>query len=544
MEVNIIKGEEFERKITSNLGELSLLVLQTYKDNIVQIDAETGEKLTCWMILEKAKQLARFLIENGVNHGDAVSIMSENRLEFCVVTVGAFFVGATLAPINPQYTAGELNHVMGFSRPKLIFASPSAIPSINGCIRNHSYVRSVIVFGDGKEWNGFRHFDDIVPAKIARPTNEAFTVPHYDPKETIATILCSSGTSGVPKGVKTSHDNITACLDILSHEISKMNIDKNEDRTDSMVGVTPFYHSFGFLTMFTHLLRGKTLVVFRKYKLKIFLDAIVKYKIRSLVIPPPLIVSLLKDEIVKQYDLSCIKEVYIGAAAIGKETELSLQKRFKIRHAAQSYGMTETTWGVIMNPHSKAKMGSVGKILPGMMAKVINETGKPLGAYQEGELCLKGPMIMKGYVKDEAATRSCIDEDNWLHTGDVAYYDNEGFFFIVDRLKELIKYKGFQVSPSELEDLLISHPAIADVAVIGIPDEYAGELPKAFVVKKPYFALSEEEVQDFVSKNVSPHKQLRGGVTFLQEIPRNPNGKILRRVLRDNAQKLKFVHKL
>ncbi|XP_044760951.1 bacitracin synthase 3-like [Coccinella septempunctata] len=543
MDANIIKGEEIERKIFVNLGELTYQALQLYADNIIQIDADTGEKLRASSILQQAKSIAKFLVENDVHHGDAVAIISENRLEFCVVTVAVFFVGATLAPFNPEYTSGELNHVMGFSKPKLVFASNKAIPSLTSCVENHPCVRSIITFEKQREVGVFGSYTDILTGTILG-NQDIFSITPYDPERTIATILCSSGTSGTPKGVKITHYNITSCIEILSKVINVMKIDPNEDETDSMIGIAPFFHSFGFLTMFLHLLRGKTMVVFKKFSLKLFLDSILKYRIRSLMVPPPLLVAMLKDEIVEKYDLSFVKEIYIGAAPVGKEIESQLSKRFNIRHAGQSYGMTETTWAVISSPHGNAKVGSVGKVFPGMMAKIINENGQSLGPYEKGELCLKGPMIMDGYADDEVSTRNCIDEDKWLHTGDVAYYDEDEYFFIVDRLKELIKYKGFQVSPTELENLLLSHPSIIDAAVAGLPDDYAGEIPIAFVVKRPGHILSAEDVQKFVSDNVSPQKYLRGGVVFIREIPRNANGKVSRKILKQNIRKLKLIHKL
>ncbi|KRT82354.1 AMP-binding protein, partial [Oryctes borbonicus] len=194
--------------------------------------------------------------------------------------------------------------------------------------------------------------------------------------------------------------------------------------------------------------------------------------------------------------------------------------------------MTETTLGVLITKSSSPRAGSVGQIVPGMMAKIIDENGTALGPYQEGELCFKGPLIMKGYVGDEASTKIAIDKDNWLHTGDVAYYDGDGYFFIVDRIKELIKYKAFQVAPAELEGILLTHPGISDAAVVGLPDEEAGELPLAFVVRRPGTSITAKEVQDFVAAKVSPQKKLRGGVQFVDAIPKNPTGKILRRVLK------------
>ncbi|XP_057660900.1 uncharacterized protein LOC130896667 isoform X2 [Diorhabda carinulata] len=268
-------------------------------------------------------------------------------------------------------------------------------------------------------------------------------------------------------------------------------------------------------------------------------ESIEKFKVARMIVPPPVLLFLLKSPMVKNYDLSSIKEMRSGAAPMGKDMERELKEKFNVHHVSQGYGMTETTLGVLVSPPGKSKIGSCGKIVPGMMAKVIDDFGNPLPAYKEGEICFKGPLIMKGYVGDPKSTESTIDKDGWLHTGDVAYYDSDGYFFIVDRIKELIKYKAYQVAPAELEALLLTHPAIQDSAVIGLPNEEAGELPLAFIVQKPNKKITEQEVEKFVEDNVSPQKRLRGGVIFLNEIPRNPTGKILRRVLRERAVQYK-----
>lgn len=196
--------------------------------------------------------------------------------------------------------------------------------------------------------------------------------------------------------------------------------------------------------------------------------------------------------------------------------------------------MTESTVGVIRQNDLFNKPGSVGKVLSGTQVKVVDtETGRAVGPFEKGEICFKGDCIMKGYIGNKAATDETI-KNGWLHSGDIGYYDNDLEFFIVDRLKELIKYKGFQVAPAELEALLLQHPKIKDAAVIGKPDLEAGELPMAFVVRQQFAKnLSEQEVMDFVAKNVSSAKKLRGGVVFIDGVPKNPSGKILRRLLRD-----------
>lgn len=299
--------------------------------------------------------------------------------------------------------------------------------------------------------------------------------------------------------------------------------------------VAPWFHAMGFMGMVLGATSREFPAVFLwKFEPNLYLECIQKYKVVVISVPPPIVVFLAKTPLFDQYDLSSLKVIMSGAAPLTQETEAQVKKRFNDDiFVVQGYGQTEATLGVLNANVASAKPGSVGELTKGMYGKVINENGTPVGPNQVGELCFKGPLIMKGYINNEEATSGTIDENGWLHTGDLGYYDDERHFFIVDRLKELIKYKGFQVPPAELEGLLLSNPKVKDVGVIGIPDENAGELPMGFVVKQENVQLTEKEVMDFVAKNASNPKWLRGGVRFVDAIPRNPSGKILRRELRD-----------
>ncbi|XP_066245232.1 luciferin 4-monooxygenase-like [Euwallacea similis] len=534
---NILRGVELERLIDMSLGQLVIMVLNAYEENTLLVDPFSKEELTAKQLLAKSIQVAKWLRAHNISVGDSVSVNSENRIEFAITSVATLLAGATCAPLNPDYTPAELKHVMSLSKPKIVFCSESTIGKLVAIKQNHPYLRSLVQFGPNRpSLPEVIALDDII--QDVEEVDDSYQPPELDIKETVATILCSSGTTGLPKGVMCTHDNMGAFIDVGRSQLADLTY--AEDPSDAMMGLTPFFHSFGFMVMFLNIIRGKKLVVIRKFNIKLFLDAIVKYKIRRLMVPPPVLIILLKNPLVRKYDLSGLLEIRSGAAALGKDMERELKQRFKIKTVSQSYGMTETTLGVLMNVHGD-KLGSVGKIVAGMMVKVVNDEGVPLGPYQEGEVCFKGPLIMKGYVGNQQATAETIDKDGWLHTGDVAYYDDEQFFFIVDRLKELIKYKGFQVAPAEIESLLLTHPSIRDAAVVGLPDEDAGELPLAFVVKREGKEASEEEVKKFVADTLSHQKQLRGGVIFLNEIPRNPTGKILRRILRERAKGLVTV---
>jgi acyl-CoA synthetase (AMP-forming)/AMP-acid ligase II len=259
-----------------------------------------------------------------------------------------------------------------------------------------------------------------------------------------------------------------------------------------------------------------------------------------MMIPPPIIVFLAKTALFNIYDLSSLKFLLCGAAPLALETEILLKERFKgDLTIIQGYGQTEASLGVLYGNVDSNKSGSVGHLVKGTYIKIVDENGNSLGPNKVGEIYLKGPLIMKGYLGDIEATKSIIDEQGWLHTGDLGYYDKDKFFFVVDRLKELIKYKGYQVPPAELEAILLTHLKIKDAGVIGIPHEAAGEIPFAFVVKQPNVELSEDEVKNFVKENASNAKWLRGGVKFIEEIPKNPSGKILRKELRKLFKSLK-----
>lgn len=249
---------------------------------------------------------------------------------------------------------------------------------------------------------------------------------------------------------------------------------------------------------------------------------------------PPVMVLLSKSPVVDHYDLSSLKVIWCGAAPLSKELEMAVQKRLGIQAIRQGYGMTEGTLAFCLQTDHCHSFGSVGCLNAGVWGRVIDpETGSLLGVKERGEIHFKGDCVMRGYIGNQQATNATIDRDGWLHTGDVGYYDENGEWFIVDRLKELIKYKGYQVPPAELEAILLTHDGIKDAAVIGIPDAVAGEMAFAFVVKQPNVSLTEKEVYDYVADRVSRPKRLHGGVTFIAEIPKNATGKILRRDLRD-----------
>jgi acyl-CoA synthetase (AMP-forming)/AMP-acid ligase II len=277
---------------------------------------------------------------------------------------------------------------------------------------------------------------------------------------------------------------------------------------------------------------GIKIVTMPRFDLPEFLRLIQEQKVTQLHIVPPIVLALAKHPLVAKFDLSSVKMIYSAAAPLAGSIQTEILAKFPWLKIKQAYGLTEASPAITMVPDAEIKAGSVGILLPNIEAKVIDPiTGNTIDPSQDGELCFRGPNIMKGYLNKAEATASTI-KDGFLHSGDIGHFDQSFHVFIVDRAKELIKYKGMQVAPAELEGLLTTHPAIADAAVIGIPNEEAGEIPKAFVVLKANQEVAPQDLQTWLDNQVAPHKKLRGGLEIVKEIPRSLSGKILRRELK------------
>ncbi|XP_037953679.1 4-coumarate--CoA ligase 1 [Teleopsis dalmanni] len=528
---NIVYGGPVLNTETHSYRSLGHFVLEKYKsygDKVMMIDAVTGVEYTAKFIYDSIVRLANILTSMGVKSGDVVSISSENSVEFAIALFATFALNATAAPINVTYSEREVDHAINLSKPKVIFASSQTIDRIIKVAKNNAFVKIVISFNSAhgsKEANVYSYKNLMESKNIT--VNGNFDPPSCNRSEDVALIVCSSGTTGLPKGVQLTQNNILTTLDSQLEPTAIPLGDIN------LLTVIPWFHAFGCLTLITCSCLGTCLVYLPRFEERKFLGAIEKYRIVMAFMVPPLMVFLAKHPLVEKYDLSSLLALLSGAAPLSKETEDQIKERIGVPIIRQGYGLSEATLSILVQNDDACKPGSVGALKKGLYAKVIDtETGRILGANQRGELCFKGDCIMKGYIGDTKATQGAI-KDGWLHTGDIGYYDDDFEFFIVDRIKELIKYKAFQVPPAEIEAILLTHPKIKDAAVIGKPDEEAGELPMAFVVKQANVQLTEKEVADFVAENTSSPKRLRGGVLFVDDIPKNPSGKILRRILRD-----------
>ncbi|XP_012231363.1 luciferin 4-monooxygenase [Linepithema humile] len=531
-QANILHGKGEYPELDLSVGQLLLQQLTTHGTNVAQINAHTDKEQTFEFILNTSRKLAIYLQRKGLKSNDAIAICSENNLEFCIPTCAAFYLGATVCPLNPVYTQRELKHALIISKPKYIFISIVILHHMINILKELYWSPKVLILTECDNINIVWTNMYQAISSVSDDDMNMFQAIPVDVKNHVAVILCSSGTTGLPKGVMLTDKNITAVFCI-------MMISASVPETSIFLAVLPFFHSYSFFFMLGRLLKGNKSIVFSRFDEELFLQCIERYKIEYLAVVPSLMVFLAKHPLVNKYDLSCIKTILCGAAPLPKKIQKAVAKRLNISDIKQGYGLTETTLGVLRSG-DEAKLGSVGVLVPGMSAKVIPlgkfETDETLGPNCEGELCFKGDLIMKGYCNDEKSTRATIDKNGWLHTGDVGYYDEEEHFYIVDRIKELIKYKGYQVPPAELEAILLSHPGVKDAAVIGITNEEAGELPMAFVVKQDNSNICEKDIIQYVNERVSNQKQLRGGVRFIDSIPKTLSGKILRRVLRETLK--------
>uniref|UniRef100_A0A182VPX3 Luciferin 4-monooxygenase n=1 Tax=Anopheles minimus TaxID=112268 RepID=A0A182VPX3_9DIPT len=528
----ILSGDPEPVNLAEGCGSLAMYLMKRllrHGDNVAVIDGVYSSELRYLELLETGVRLAVGL-QNQANlqAGDVMGIISENRLEFPVVLYASFFANAAVAPINLTYTEREFDHALNLSKPKILFVSPYSAERVMAVARkNRLFIKHIFLFGDENPFGS-----EVTLYEDFLSQTSAINPYSFQPKPTnveqhVALIMCSSGTTGLPKGVQLTQRNIMASVSVLTM------MEASIEGPIVVLSVIPWFHAFGCLTLINVICNKLKLVFLPKFEEGLFLSCIENYRCSFVFVVPPLMVFLAKHPLVDNYDLSSIDTLLCGAAPLSKETEILVKKRIGVKHVLQGYGMSETTLAMLVQSIDSKKSGSVGKLQVGTMAKVVDITsGKLLGPNKSGELYFKGSQIMKGYIGNEKETRQTIDKNGWLRTGDIGYYDEDGEFFIIDRLKELIKYKGFQVPPAEIEAILLTNPKIKDAGVVGVPDEQTGELPLAFVVKQPDASLTEEEVQRYVAARASPAKRLHGGVRFVSEIPKNASGKILRRELR------------
>jgi acyl-CoA synthetase (AMP-forming)/AMP-acid ligase II len=488
----------------ASLGEYVLGGAAARGDKPALIDGASGAVTTYAELAERIAAAAGGLAADGIGKGDVVALIGPNSVEWAVAYHAAIALGATVSPLNPILTAEEVHTQLATAGARSAIVAPALRAAVDGAGLERVYAI------------------DALPAAAPPPA------PPIDPAQDLATLPFSSGTTGLSKGVMLAHRNLVANMEQIG-AIHRIGAD------DVLIGALPFFHIYGQVVVLNlGLSRGATIVTMPRFDMTAFLDLLERHRVTRAHIAPPVVLGLAKVPGIERRDLA-LRVVISGAAPLDAETALRAGERLGAP-VRQGYGMTEAspvTHFADDDQLEDADPGAIGYLVPDTEARLIDpETGRD--SDERGELLIRGPQVMRGYLRAPEASSATLSIDGWLRTGDVAEIDAEGVFRIVDRVKELIKYKGYQVPPAELEALLVGHPAIADAAVIPIPHEDGGEAPKACVVLADGAELDAAELMAWVAERVAPYKRIRA-VEFVDEIPKSASGKILRRLLRDHG---------
>ena len=473
-----------------------------------------GHSLSAAGLAADIRALAGGLTAAGHGAGAVVAIMAPNMPEYAVVFHAALYAGGTVTTINPTYTASEVAHQVRDSGAGLLVTVPAFIDTARTAANEVGV--PVAVIGDGTE--------GAIPLADLMGTPLGAQVP-VDLDTHVAVLPYSSGTTGLPKGVMLSHRNLVANVE---QTLVMLDIRPGE-RT---VAFLPFFHIYGqTVLMNLYPAAGGAIVTLPRFDLEAFLRLTQDHATRWVFCVPPVALALARHPLVDDFDLSAVKAILSGAAPLGAATTDAIAARLGCS-AMQGYGMTEMSPVSHFSGLGRVRAGSCGQLVPSTSARIVDpESGEDVARGAEGELWIKGPQVMQGYLNRPDATAETITDDGWLRTGDIASVDDDGYFFIHDRLKELIKVKGFQVPPAEVEAALLEHPAVADAAVLGQPDDEAGEIPVAFVVAAPGTAPDLPTLVAHLEKRLAHYKHPKA-LHLVESIPKSASGKILRRVLR------------
>ena len=487
-------------------------------DKPALIDGPSGRIIKYSELADRISRVAASLWKRGFKKGEVFGILSPNLPEYAIAFHAVASLGGINSPVNPLYTEQEIAHQLKDAGARFLVTVPQFLEKAKAAVREADIEELFIFDEPGDELDGATPFSSLLESDGHYPE-----VP-INPREDLVALPYSSGTTGLAKGVMLTHYNLVA-------NMRQMEGLDYFTESDTLICVLPLFHIYGLVVVLNMgLSQGSTIVTVPRFELEPFLKLVQDHGVTLAHLVPPIVLLLSKSPVVDSYDLSKLQTIFCGAAPLDEHLTRACMKRLDC-DVRQGYGMTETSPVTHSSPADplQVRFGSVGVPAPNTECKIVDlETGESLGHHKEGEVCVRGPQVMKGYLNRPEATAATIDSEGWLHTGDIGYADDAGHFFIVDRAKELIKYKGFQVPPAELEALLLTHAAVADAAVIPCQDDEAGEIPKAFVVLKG--EATAEELMDFVAARVAPHKKIRL-LEFIDKIPKSPAGKILRRVL-------------
>ena len=522
MSADIVGGSVHTSQFSSvdipsgSISDFALRQADRLEDKCAIVDANSDAALTYAELRAGARSLSGGLTRWGAGRGSVVAILAPNIIEYPLVFHGVAMGGRTLTTLNPLYTPGEIREQLSASGALILFTVAALADKAREAALLTA-VRGVVVIGENEEAEG------LIPWSTFDRGSASPDVAldlHHD----LVALPYSSGTTGLPKGVMLTHRNLLANIVAVDAVVPL-----RED--DVVLAVLPFFHIYGLnVIMNPALAAGATMIVMQRFDVETYLRTIAERGVTVLFAAPPMVLALAQSPLVGEFDLSSVRWLMSSAAPLDPTTAASAERKLGCT-VFQAYGMTEASPGVFANrPEDSGPIDSVGRLVPGLECRVVDpSSGADLGVNVDGEILIRGPQIMKGYLDNEESTRAAFDELGYYRSGDIGHVDEEGRWYIVDRVKELIKYKGYQVAPAQLEAILLSHPNVADAAVVGVPAGDDGESPKAYVVRNA--PVDSDELIDFVSAQVAPYKRVRA-IEFISEIPRSATGKILRRVLR------------
>ncbi|KAF2702859.1 acetyl-CoA synthetase-like protein [Pleomassaria siparia CBS 279.74] len=513
-------------------------------DTKIWIDADDpSNSLTPKQALSWAKALGAGLQAAGLKRQNVVMLYSPNHIFVPVAYLGIAACGGIFSGCNPAYGVDETIYQIQNTECKFILVHPSLLSTLVKATSRLDFPRNrILLFSDrpAKTTEGIQDWKSILPPRAISQGWNWIPCDATSSHNTVAALNYSSGTTGLPKGVMISHQNVIANVEQSVYMRDLEQPYKPESRPqERWLGFLPLYHAFGQLWSIVAAVRTSSpCYIMRSFNYIKFLENIQKHRITHIQTAPPVLVMLAKTPDTRRYDLSSLQNILCGAAPLSKELQNEVSAKCHLK-VVQTWGMTELTCSALHVPGGRDdRSGSVGYIDPNNSVKLIDDQGHEVGPGERGEVLVKGPNVCMGYWRNEKATREAFDQDGYLRTGDVAICDDKGWYWIVDRKKELIKVKGFQVAPAELEALLLEHEHVADAAVcaLQLDDE---ELPRAYVVLKPEHksASSEWDIEKWMADRVAKHKQLAGGVVFIEQVPKSPTGKIQRKELREWAKR-------
>lgn len=524
VENNVYKGEIKSTYNYKSIGEIIWDKIKSHGDKIVHLDACTEQVVTYTELQDKILRCALWLQEQGIKLNDVVSVCTNNHFNSIVPCLAAIYINAIFNPWNENMDLQNTLHVMKLTTPKVIFCTEKSANVILSAVKMSNSNTTVVIYGD--------HFDAISFSDILSMYSDAKVATFQyiecnDMKKTMC-IMHSSGTTGMPKAVELSN----YCLLYMSEN-------KNIDFTNAVsIWFSSLYWITGIIMNLMAIAQGAKIILYPEFDEEMICLLIEKYKITVTFLSTSMVNRILKAGYIKEFSLSSLKVILFSGALINVKVQEEIKCILPHVQLLQIFGMTELGgFGTMQS--SNHKNGSCGTVLQNVQIKIVDPISeKVLGPNQLGELWIKTAFMMNGYYRNLEATKNTVDEQGWLHSGDIGYIDKDGELFVMDRIKDLIKYRGYQISPGEIESVLLSHPAVFEVAVTAIPHTTDDEHPIAYVTKMPGAEVMEQELIDLVANNMMDQCRLRGGVIFLNALPHTISGKIAKKELKAMAKKL------